>query len=350
MIRGPVLPQSREALWPLVCTRLGRIETGLTLVHESFDCSDGALGPAAGLARDALGGAVLVLLAEDGDELLVARALSAGQFLQRVGDGLVRAVPEANLCSDVPSRVLIVGRESAASAIEQVAELPIVGLHACTLESFRLAGRDRFAVRWLVSPGAVGSERSDWPEAADRNQCPEFVPPPHRVDLWDALLGICVRIDASVTIDGDRYMRRISWSGNVLGEVRTVGGSLIASSGKAVVCDLRDIRDVNHFGNQLMRAFVGAAELDLGDGSTLDHGQYADREVATAPGTPASEVRDRLSPGRPKIRGSKVQPHAESLRSSLAASALSAEEYSALDDPALVVGPVVESPAAKDRS
>lgn len=348
MIRGPALPQSRETLWPLIAARLGRIETGLTLVLESLDCSDGALGPVEGLARDAVGGAVLVVLAVEGDELLPARALSAGQFLQRVGDAMARAVPEANFCPGVPPRVLIVGRESAATAIERVSALPIVGLHACTLEPFRLAGRDRFAVRWLVSSGVqpVAPELPvESAQAAPTASlpCPEFVAPPACMGLWDALLSICERIDAAVTIDGDRFSRCISWNGNQLGEVRTVGGALMATDSTGIVCDLRDMRDVNRFGDQLMRAFVRHAELDLGDGLVSESESHSGRSAAA----PVAG-NDRLVAARQVATEPRVPPRGESLRSSLAAATLSAEEYSALDDPALVAGPVVEGPAATD--
>ena len=63
MIRGPVLPTKRDSLWSLVSTRLDRLESGLTLALESFECGDAALGSVEGLARDAMGGPVLVMLA-----------------------------------------------------------------------------------------------------------------------------------------------------------------------------------------------------------------------------------------------------------------------------------------------
>ncbi|MFT4512822.1 MAG: hypothetical protein ACI89X_002275 [Planctomycetota bacterium] len=379
MIRGPVLPQLRDSLWSLVSSRLDRIETGLTLVLESLDCSDGELGTLEGLARDSAGGAVLVMLAVEGDALLPARALSAGQFLERVGDALVRAVPEANFCPGVPGRVLLVGTESAAAAIQRVCALPIAGLHACTLEPFRVAGRERFAVRWLAtsltatsltatSPmiaesavDRIALEQAGLVRASDGGlsvepavagsnlQRPEFVVPPQRTELWEAVVSICERIDSAVIIHGDRFSRSITWNGNSLGDVRTVGGALVASSATGVVRDLRDQRDVRRFGDQLLRAYVRHAELDLdlGGGSGVEQpvngDQFSSRSAAFA------DSSDRFAATRHAVGDRRGSSNGESLRSSLAAAKLSPEEYSALGDPALVAGPITEGSVANDR-
>ena len=96
MIRGPVLPQLRESLWALVANHLDSIESGLVLAMKDLDCSDGQLGPIDGLARDANGAPVLVLLAVEADALLTARVLGAIEFLGRVGDSLATAIPEGS--------------------------------------------------------------------------------------------------------------------------------------------------------------------------------------------------------------------------------------------------------------
>jgi hypothetical protein len=351
----------------LVSSRLDRIETGLTLVLESLDCSDGELGAVEGLARDSAGGAVLVMLAVEGDALLPARALSAGQFLDRVGDALVGAVPEANFCPGVPGRVLLVGIESAAAAIQQVCVLPIAGLHACTLAPFRVAGHERFAVRWLVtSPmmGDVAVERAapeqvgaiapspggSAVEPGSSLQCPEFVVPPQRTELWEAVLSICKRIDSAVIVSGDRFSRTVSWNGNLLGEVRAVGGALVASKADGVVRDLRDLRDVRRFGDQLLRAYVRHAELGF------DLGQSDSRREQSASGNQESnrlaasaDPSGRIAATRHAVGERWGSPSDESLRSSLAAAQLSPEEYSALGDPASVAGPIIEGSVANDR-
>tara|TARA_R110002072_G_scaffold25443_6_gene85119 strand:+ start:63242 stop:64372 length:1131 start_codon:yes stop_codon:yes gene_type:complete len=376
MIRGPILPQLRDSLWALVSSRLDRIETGLTLILESLDCSEGELGPVEGLARDSAGGAVLVMLAVEGDALLSARALSAGHFVDRVGDGLVRAVPEANFCPGVPGRVLLVGTESAASAIQQVCQLPIAGLHACTLEPFRVAGRERFAVRWLATvpsramPSREASTDGSDLETAGSHGAPEvvggqlkrqeFVVPPTRADLWEAVLSICERMDSAVIVHGDRFSRTISWNGNTLGEVRTVGGALVASSATGIVRDLREMRDVRRFGDQLLRAYVRHAELDFGQHDSQV--ESADRDSRTAGCLSTGEDQDsgrssapadssgRFAATRHAVGDRRGSPIGESLRSSLAAAKLSPEEYSALGDPASVAGPIIGGSVANDRS
>ena len=360
MIRGPVLPQLRDSLWSLVSSRLDRIETGLTLVLESLDCSDGELGTVEGLARDSAGGAVLVMLAVDGDALLPARALSAGQFLSRVGDALVDAVPEANFCPGVPSRVLVVGIESAAAAIQQVCTLPIAGLHACTLAPFRVAGQERFAVRWLVASPRINDvavERQAVEgvavEAANPSgslQRPEFVVPPQCTELWQAVLSICERIDSAVIVTGDRYSRSISWNGNLLGNVRAVNGVLVASFADGNTRDLGDLRDVRRFGDQLLRAYVRHAELGIdlgksgsGKGQPANGNQESNRLAASA------DSSGRIAATRHAAGERWGSPSDESLSSSLAAAQLSPEEHSALGDPASVAGPIIDGSVANDR-
>jgi hypothetical protein len=367
MIRGPVLPQLRDSLWSLVSSRLDRIETGLTLVLESLDCSDGELGTVEGLARDSAGGAVLVMLAVDGDALLPARALSAGQFLSRVGDALVDAVPEANFCPGVPARVLVVGIESAAAAIQQVCTLPIAGLHACTLAPFRVAGQERFAVRWLVaSPSikdvaverqvvegaGVDAANPSGPivEPSGSMQRPEFVVPPQCTELWQAVLSICERIDSAVIVTGDRYSRSISWNGNLLGNVRAVNGVLVASFADGKTRDLGDLRDVRRFGDQLLRAYVRHAELGIdlgrsgsGKGQPANGNQESNRLAAPA------DSSGRIAATRHAAGERWGSPSDESLRSSLAAAQLSPEEHSALGDPASVAGPIIDGSVANDR-
>ncbi|MCK5945000.1 MAG: hypothetical protein KAI24_23635 [Planctomycetes bacterium] len=361
MIRGPVLPQMRDSLWTLVSSRLDRIESGLRLVLESLDCSNGELGPVEGLARDSMGGPVLVLLAVDGDSLLPARALAAGQFLQRVGDALAGAVPEANFSPGVTGRLLLVGTESAAATIERVCALPIPGLQACTLEPFRVAGTERFAVRWIAAAdGAVvaprvGSEpvASPPPDAA----APEFIVPAGRTAIWAELSDICQRIDPAVTVHGDRYSRRIVWNGFPLGEVRTVGSALVASAATGVVRELRDARDVRRFGDQMLRAFARHAGLEFGapdgaNGTERDHDRRAADAAAdrTAAARHAVGERHEVADREAFVDAAPNGVVEESLRSSLAASRLSPEEYSALGDPASLAGSSAEGSVANDRS
>lgn len=349
MIRGPVFPQMRDSLWNLVSSRLDSIESGLNLVMESLDCSDGELGPVEGLARDATGGAVLVMLAVDGDALLSARALSAGRFLERVGDALAQAIPEANFCPGVPGRILLIGSDASASAIADVCALPITGLHACTLEPFRIAGRERFAVRWMSTPvvaAASAEEPTEQAEAAAPSapMPPDFVVPPARAGLWEAALSVCERIDPAVIVYGDRYSRTISWNGNVLGDVRTVGGALVATAATGVVRELRDLRDVRRFGDQLLRAFVDSAQLDISSGRNAEEQSNSGRNGASAANNGHSAAARHAAGDRMET------PNGETLRSSLAESKLTPEEYSALGEPASVAGPITGASLAKDRT
>jgi hypothetical protein len=351
MIRGPVLPQTRDSLWSLVSPRLDLVESGLTLVSENFDCSDGALGAIEGLARDAVGGPVLVLLAIDGDALLPSRALAAGRFLVRVGDALAAAMPEACFCPKAPGRVLLIGTDGGA-ALDKVYGLPIESLVACTLEPFRVAGGERFAVRWRALPdaaprgAAADSSHDDWSlgdggsfesdpgarSSAPGYADPEFFAPAASVELWDAVQSLCARLDPAVVLRGDRYARHITWNGQPLGTVRAVGSSLVASAATGVIRELHDAADVRRFGDQLMRAFAQHARLGLGGPREPEQGPRtagagADR---TATARQLAGLRQDVAERGAAADAVTGDEPGESLRSSLAASRLSPEEHSAL--------------------
>ncbi len=361
MIRGPVLPQTRDSLWSLVATRLDQVESGLTLVSENFDCSDGAVGPIEGLARDAVGGPVLVLLALDGDALLPARALAAGRFLERVGDALAAAMPAAGFCPDAPSRVLLIGTEGGA-AIEEVFRLPIEGLHACSLEPFRVAGSERFAVRWRRQ--AAVAERACEPSAEHAAGGPDaaaghdaaaetaFMVPDACQELWGAVQSLCRRLDPAVAVRGDRFSRHITWSGRPLGAVRVVGSSLVASAATGVVRELRAAADVRSFGDQLLRAYAQHARLGLGVPPERTHDPRSaaatlDRTAATRQ---TAGLRHDVAERGGAVDAAVGDEPGESLRSSLAASRISPEEHSALGGAASSAAPIPEASVAEDRS
>ncbi len=303
------MPQARDALWSLVAGRLGQIERGLSLVLEGFDCSGGQLGLIEGLARDAASVPVLVLLAADGDALLVPRLLSAADFLGRVGGGLADAVPEAQFAHGVSGRLLVVGTDASQSALAQLQRLPLAGVTLCRLEPFRIAGSERFAVRYLGEAAASPEGAADVPAFAVSDEVEA---------VWRQCRESCLRIDAGVRIDGDRHWRRISWRGRQLGEVRQVDGGLRAAA-EGFDRVLFGPTDVRAFVDHLLRSQIAFAGLvRTGGGSALDGGEGATRSASV--------------PHRIARRGG------ESLRATVAAAALSTEEYSALGGPALAAG------------
>lgn len=303
MIRGPILPQLREGLWAIVAARLDAIERGLELVFEGFDCSNGQLGLVDGLGRDAMGAPVLIVLALDGDAMLASRVLSAREFLQRVGDALATALPEASFCPGTIGRVLVVGTEHSAASVDQLHRFGFSGVQICRLEPFRIAGQERFAVQWLR--GQMSAPVPSEPVADAAGDDAPFCVDAHGQPHWDAIRRICERIDPAVRIGGDRFSRRITWQGRVLGEVVSVGGQIRAVCQGGAPIDVHDSRDVRSFADQLLRRFAVFAGL-------------------TRPGP---------APGESVQAGASRTGRAEagSLRATLAAARLSPEEYSALD-------------------
>ena len=312
MIRGPVLPQQRDSLWPLVASRLEAIEHGMTLVFEGLDCSNGQLGLVDGIARDASGAPVLIVLATEGDALLSARVLAAAEFLDRLGDSLVNALPEASLSAGSAGRVIVVGTDGVGAPLERIGRLAVKGVQVCRLEPFRVAGTERFAVRWLVDAAVA---------AADGR--PEFAVPDDQQPVWRVLHEISSRIDPAVRIEGDRYLRRIQWHGSTLGEIRLTNGCLLGVDADGVTHDLPSVRHAHAFGDRLLRAFVRNAGLAIEQAAVAG----ADRASASNPATRLAAC------GR-----SGVPRGAETLRTTLAAAQLSPEEYSALGGPASAAG------------
>jgi hypothetical protein len=322
MIRGPVLPQSREALWALVVGRLDVVERGLTLVGEGFDCSDGQLGPVDALARDAAGTPVLLVLAVEGDALLLARTIAAADFLHRAGDSLAAAVPEAAFCIGAPGRVVVIGIERGAAACETLARMVIAGVQVCRLEPFRIAGAERFAVRWLgeaagsgAAPDAPapasGSAPAPTSAHASAPAAPTFAIPAHLQPLWTSLSELCQRIDAGMRIDGHRYRRRITWNGHLLADVQLADGALRGSLIDGAPCALSGPADVRTFFDRILRAYARAAGLSVRGVEAADASPGADRD-------PTARV-----VGRSGV----------SLRSAVSSARLTPEEYSALGGP-----------------
>ena len=327
MIRGPVLPQLREGLWTLVANHLDAIENGLALVLPELDCSDGQLGPIEGLARDASGAPVFVLLAVEGDALLAARALSALDFKDRVGDALTTAIPEGSFRAGAPGRVIVIGTGTASSGLDSLVRLGLAGLDLCRLEPFRIAGTERFAVRWLGNGGHSSGGHSNGDHslagapaplrAVSSGTGPEFQVEDAQKDHWESILRLCKRLDAGVGIDGDRFWRRITWQGRFLGQVVSSDGVLQAIDGDGTRRSLLTAADVRVFCDMLVRRYAVFAGLVSSTGRTM----------ATAPTASVANVRDEVVAGGG--RGAKP-PAGDSLRSSMAQARLSPEEYSAL--------------------
>lgn len=320
MMRGPVLPQSRDALWALVSGRLEAIERGMALVFEGFDCADGQLGGIEGLARDAEGAPVLVVLARPEDPLLVPRALDAMSFLARVGDALADAIPEAGFRRGVAGRVLVVAADGTAAACEPLLRHASARLQVCALEPFRVAGSERFAVRWL------GEAKSAIPAAAPvvavahvSEPARVAAPSPAQVQaLWSNLKELCLRIDQGIRIDDDSERRRISWNGQHLAEVRESGGTLHGVLSDGSSCALAAPADVGAFSNRVLRSYSQLAGIVI-------------QKRATPVPAPRDEETNTAAP-RLAANGHGWPPRAsvEGLRAAAAAARLSPEEHSAL--------------------
>lgn len=335
MIRGPIIPQSRDALWSFVSGRLHAIQPGLTLVFDGFDCADVEFGAIEGLARDADGAPVLVLLARDGDPLLAPRALAAAAFLERVGDGLALAIPEGGFRSGLTGRALVVAVAGASADVRPLVRQSSASLQVCALEPFRVAGKERFAVRWLRDvprPAAAVPAAESAPVVA---VAPAVVAPAPVADpvpapvqaLWSRLEELCRRIDQDIHIDDEGDRRRIAWHGQTLAEVRASADALHGTLPDGSVCALSAPADVGAFSNRLLRGYSRLAGLVF------------EKRAAGAPGPDEDAAAHRAAANRAGRDGR------DGLRAAAAAARLTPEEHSALGAPTSAVGEAVERAA-----
>lgn len=300
MIRGPILPQLREGLWPLVASRLDAFEAGLVLVHEHVDFGAGQLGLAEGLLRDAAGAPVVLVLATEGDVLLPGRVLAALDFVERIAPSLAVALPAAGFVPGAAGRVLVVGTGAALAPLAMLVRLAPPALAVGQLESFRIAGAEHFAVRWLASaaaPPPVGASPSAEP--------PALLVPAAAQALWQWLERFLRRLDPELRCDGDRFSRRLLWHGQLLGKLAVQGGVLAGTGPDGAMVALLTEADARAFADRMVRK----------------HGELVEQRA-----------------GMPGLGKLAVRAADESLRASLRSARVSAEEYSALGGPARHAG------------
>lgn len=317
MIRRSVLPDSRDRLWPVFAARLDAIEHGLTLVLEGLDCSSGQHGVADGLARDGAGAPVLVLVATPGDSLLLPRVVSAAEFLGRVGDALVTAVPEGNFCRGTLARVLVVGTDAATTALHALVALGLPRVEVCRLEPFRLAGTERFAITWLTGDGAAavrsgevagsrahaaGEEAAGEPRSSTAPVEGERFEASLRADqraLWQVLVKICERLDDGVCIERDGLLRRITWQGRLLGRVASLDGTLRATAADGTEHTILSKGDVRAFADRLMRRYAELAGLcAAADTASTSAAARSSSAGSSSPGASnAAAIGAQASPG-----------------------------------------------------
>lgn len=334
MIHGPVLPQSRDALWALMAGRLDAIQRGLCLVSEGFDCANGRLGTIEGLARDVDGAPVLLLIARADDPLLVPRALDAAAFVQRVGPALAMALPEAGFQVGRAGRVLVIAAGGDVAICTPLLRHASPSLHVCALEPFRIGGKERFAVRWLAAVERVEGVALDTSAAAVRGAAAgaeatveaAAAPSPALVQsLWSSLKELCLRIDQGIAIDDGADRRRITWNGQPLAEVRETAGGLQGFLPDGSECALAAPADVGTFSNRLLRGYSQLAGLVFQKRAAAKPPIDTDEQAAVS--RHAANGHGRLG-----------RNGADSLRAAAAAARLSPEEHSALGSPTSAVG------------
>lgn len=235
MIRGPVLTLSRDGLWRLVRQRTGLLERGLRVVAEQLELGAGDVAPVDGLARDATGAGVLLFVADEREASLPARVLAAHAFWQRNHKGLARALPEADLRDASRVRLVVVGARLADDTAQALRRLQLAELEIAEVDVFRVAGQDRVVVHWALGNGSSGAL--------------DVAVPARERDLLAAFDQFVNRLDPAIRVEGDRFSRRASFDGHVLGECWYEASAVhVAANGGAPqridrLADLRQVVD-----------------------------------------------------------------------------------------------------------
>ncbi|MCA8950577.1 MAG: hypothetical protein KDE27_13820 [Planctomycetes bacterium] len=338
MMRAPILPQGRERLWSVIAGRLDAIEAGLQLVLAGLDCSGGQHGAIEGLARDGSGAPVLVLLAVDGDALFVPRVLSAADFLARIGDALVTAVPEGHYCHGAKPRVVVIGTEQAAASLRAVQRLGLARVEICRLEPFKLAGAERFAVTWLGSaPGtacAVDAEPTNGPAVAGGENF-EVGLAGEAASHWQMIRHVGERLDPGVRFDTVRRRCRITWNGRLLGQLACADGTLRAAIGDGSEVGLTSRREVRAWCDRLVRRFaefegILPAASSPAPGAEVTRPADEPRSALGGPYVHRSDLAAPVANGRMAGCDSSSSAARDTLRAALADALLSPEEFAAL--------------------
>ncbi len=296
MIRGPILPLSREGLWRLVRQRSELLERGLRVIAESLDLGAAASGLVDGLLRDAAGTAVLVFTTDDRDTALPARVLGALAFWRRNAVGMPRALPEADLRDAAACRLVIVGSAMPGDVIGTLERLQLPELEIVEVESFQIGGQERLVVRPLR--GGLGLRSTPAIDVAVGEAAGALI----------AMFAADVTtMDPRVRIDGDRFSRRASIDGQVLAECWFAGdrvhGAVVGESARW----LQASADVRSFVDGVARRYLSA--IGRAKAPAASPGPVA-REATTA----------------------SVRSGFDVLRASVSAARLSREECSALSE------------------
>lgn len=301
MIRGPVLSLSRDGLWRLLRQRKSLFERGLRLVAEQVELGTGELAPVDGLMRDAVGAPVLVFTTDDRDMTLPARVLLAHAFWMHNADGMARALPEADLRDAGRCRVLVLGSRLRDDAVAALLRLQLPELEIVEVDTFRIGGGERTGGQERVVLHSVHGR--SLPDRAIDGSVP--VESREHLAAFDQFVR---RLDPQIRVEGDRFSRRATFEGHVLGECWFGDDAVHALVHGGTAQRLLQPADLRAVVDQLARRYLGLVGVAADEGS--------------GNGSATAEVDDEEQ---------QASDGLEAVRASLRAARLTREERAALD-------------------
>ena len=307
MIRGPVLPLQRDGLWRLIRQRSGLFERGFRVIAEQIELGTAGLPPVDGLLRDAGGSPVLVFATDDRDTSLTARVLAAHAFWLRNAEGMARALPEADLRDGAECRLLVIGVALRSETIASLQRLQIAGLEVLEVDTFRMGGQERVVVRAHgdAAKKPAGRDLDESVCAAGRS-------------VFESFEHFARRLDAKIRIEGDRFSRRASFEGRLLGDLWFAEGAvhaLVSGGAQRRIDTDADLRTVCDLIARRYLQVHGPATETVADAPAAD--EVAEERLDTD-----------MSPTAFPANG------LEAVRACLSTSRLTREEREALLDPA----------------
>ena len=208
MILGPIVPRTGDGLAQVVCEAPHRLEGGLAVVQERLVLGDGVVIDL--LARDAIGRAVLLILAAPGDDRDVpARLADALAWFDEHALALRGVMRQHGVRLDLPARAIVACFDLGEGTARRVREIGarFAGddgaagdrVAVLRLEPFELGGERHVGVVPVLDSGRPGGGAVD-----DL--------PPAMLDLPEGALARAFvhklsRLDPELVVDGDRYGR-----------------------------------------------------------------------------------------------------------------------------------------------
>ncbi len=306
MVNGPSISGTPAGVRKLVRQHLGLVERGLQPICEDLELGNG--GRVDVLAADLTGAPVLVFAVSPSEAgKLTSRLVNAAAWFRQHGPMLEPQLPEAKINLEASPRLLVLGVEILADTMQDIMGLGLESLQVYQFCQFTVARETHVGLAPLTPVTGTGS--GPGPLVNDNGQPPEGLRDEGDRQLCKQFLDRAAMMDDRISVDGDRFSRRLLLGGRSLGVLEVNAQGMQFAMEEGAVLPLQCEEDSVDLLDHLLRSLLPP----LPTREPALSGSYTAGTLATG----VEEDRFSLEP----------------IRQSVAASKLSADEYAALDEP-----------------